>query len=332
MSDDKKQIKTFKKVYPQIYSYILPDRHQNDGWQKIGYTERKDAKVRIREQNETASHREPYDIKWIRPARKNNNEWFKDHELHRYYQQNAIPKDGGHGTEWFYFNGTPERSIELFEAFCRNRFIDSNGRKFYILRPEQEDAVEQTLEYAERNQTTDFKNPNGKSEFLWNAKPRFGKTLTTYDFMKRFGATKTLIVTNRPAIADSWYCDYKKFIDGYHFISTADSIKEKTLTREEFNKIEDFDKKQITFLSLQDLKGAKVFGGSFNKLKWVADLAWDLLVIDEAHEAVDTDKTDRAFENIKRKFTLHLSGTPFKALAEGKFSSEQIYNWTYLDE
>lgn len=332
MSDDKKQIKTFKKVYPQIYSYILPDRHQNDGWQKIGYTERKDAKVRIREQNETASHREPYDIKWIRPARKNNNEWFKDHELHRYYQQNAIPKDGGHGTEWFYFNGTPERSIELFEAFCRNRFIDSNGRKFYILRPEQEDAVEQTLEYAERNQTTDFKNPNGKSEFLWNAKPRFGKTLTTYDFMKRFGATKTLIVTNRPAIADSWYCDYKKFIDGYHFISTADSIKEKTLTREEFNKIEDFDKKQITFLSLQDLKGAKVFGGSFNKLKWVTDLAWDLLVIDEAHEAVDTDKTDRAFENIKRKFTLHLSGTPFKALAEGKFSSEQIYNWTYLDE
>lgn len=332
MSDDKKQIKTFKKVYPQIYSYILPNRHQNDGWQKIGYTERKDAKIRIREQNETASHKEPYDIKWIRPARKNNNKWFKDHELHRYYQQNAIPKDKGHGTEWFYFNGTPERSIELFEAFCQNRFIDNNGKKFYILRPEQEDAVEQTLEYAERNQTTDFKNPNEKAEFLWNAKPRFGKTLTTYDFMKRFGATKTLIVTNRPAIADSWYNDYKAFIDGYYFISTADSIKEKTLTREEFNQIEGFDKKQITFLSLQDLKGAKVFGGSFDKLQWVADLEWDLLVIDEAHEAVDTDKTDRAFENIKRKFTLHLSGTPFKALAEGKFSSEQIYNWTYLDE
>ena len=332
MSGDKKQIKTFKKVYPQIYSYILPDRHQNDGWQKIGYTERKDAKVRIREQNETASHKEPYDIKWIRPARKNNNEWFKDHELHRYYQQNAIPKDEGHGTEWFYFNGTPERSIELFEAFCQNHFVDGNGKKFYILRPEQEDAVEQTLEYTERNQTTDFKNPNEKAEFLWNAKPRFGKTLTTYDFMKRFGATKTLIVTNRPAIADSWYKDYNKFIDGYYFISTADSIKEKTLTREEFNRIEEFGKKQITFLSLQDLKGAKVFGGSFNKLQWVADLEWDLLVIDEAHEAVDTDKTDRAFENIKRKFTLHLSGTPFKALAEGKFSSEQIYNWTYLDE
>ena len=332
MNDDKKQIKTFKKVYPQIYSYILPDRSQNDGWQKIGYTERKDAEVRIREQNETASHKEPYIIKWVRPARKNNNEWFEDHALHRYYQQHAIPKDEGHGTEWFYFNGTPNKSLELFEDFCQNHFVDSNGKISYTLRPEQKDAVEQTLEYAERNQTTDFKNPNEKAEFLWNAKPRFGKTLTTYDFMKRFGATKTLIVTNRPAIADSWYNDYKAFIDGYYFISTADSIKEKTLTREEFNQIEDLSKKQITFLSLQDLKGAKVFGGSFDKLQWVADLEWDLLVIDEAHEAVDTDKTDKAFENIKRKFTLHLSGTPFRALAEGKFSSEQIYNWTYLDE
>ena len=332
MNDDKKQIKTYKEVFPQIYSYTLPDRHQNDGWQKIGYTERKNAEDRIREQNETASHKERYNVNWIQSAIKINNDWFKDHELHRYFQQNGVRKDEGHGREWFYFNGTPERSKELFDAFCRNVFRNNGGKVEYKLRAEQEEAVAQTLEYAANNQTVDFENPNEKSEFLWNAKPRFGKTLTTYDFMKRFGATKTLIVTNRPAIADSWYNDYKKFIDGYYFISTADSIKEKTLTREEFNQIEGFSKKQITFLSLQDLKGAKVFGGSFDKLQWVADLEWDLLVIDEAHEAVDTDKTDKAFENIKRKFTLHLSGTPFRALAEGKFSSEQIYNWTYLDE
>ncbi len=29
---------------------------------------------------------------------------------------------------------------------------------------------------------------------------------------------------------------------------------------------------------------------------------------------------------------MHLSGTPFKALAGGKFSEEQIFNWSYLDE
>ena len=28
----------------------------------------------------------------------------------------------------------------------------------------------------------------------------------------------------------------------------------------------------------------------------------------------------------------HLSGTPFRALTEGEFLEEQIYNWTYVDE
>ena len=61
-------------------------------------------------------------------------------------------------------------------------------------------------------------------------------------------------------------------------------------------------------------------------------MEWDMLVIDEAHEGVDTYKTDIAFDRIKRKHTLHLSGTPFKALANEKFPANAIYNWTYADE
>ena len=64
----------------------------------------------------------------------------------------------------------------------------------------------------------------------------------------------------------------------------------------------------------------------------VAKLQWDLLVIDEAHEGVDTFKTHSAFSKIERRFTLHLSGTPFKALANEKFPAEAIFNWTYADE
>ncbi len=56
------------------------------------------------------------------------------------------------------------------------------------------------------------------------------------------------------------------------------------------------------------------------------------MIIDEAHEGVDTYKTDKAFDKIKRKYTLHLTGTPFKALAKGKFAADQIYNWSYADE
>jgi type II restriction endonuclease, putative len=46
---------------------------------------------------------------------------------------------------------------------------------------------------------------------------RFGKTLSSYDFAKKFNAKDVLIVTNRPAIANSWFDDFDKFIDGYLF-------------------------------------------------------------------------------------------------------------------
>lgn len=335
--DNKKVIKTTKQIYPQIYAYTLPNRQQNIGWQKIGYTERSDVDQRIREQTHTAAFSEEYHKLWstssiYEPVEKA--EFFNDHDFHKYLVKNGIRKDEGLGKEWFYFNGTPEKSKEMFEAFRRHQFVFNQKSKIdYTLRFEQNIAVEQTLEYANNNQTTDFEKPNNKAQFLWNAKPRFGKTLTTYDFAKRFGAKNVLIVTNRPSIANSWYDDFEKFIDGYYFISTTDSLKEHpTLTHEEYDQTTESNKKQFTFLSLQDLKGGKVFGGSYDKLQWVADLSWDLLVIDEAHEAVDTGKTDTAFNNIKRRFTLHLSGTPFKALASGKFSDKQIFNWTYIDE
>ena len=88
----------------------------------------------------------------------------------------------------------------------------------------------------------------------------------------------------------------------------------------------------IEFVSLQDLKGSLYFGGQHDKLKELVNMQWELLVIDEAHEGVDTSKTDVAFHQIKRNHTLHLSGTPFKALANDKFPSDAIYNWTYADE
>src|SRR5699024_6663495 len=82
----------------------------------------------------------------------------------------------------------------------------------------------------------------------------------------------------------------------------------------------------------QDLKGSINFGGDKAKREEVAKTNWDILIIDEAHEGVDTYKTDQAFNQITRPNTLHLSGTPFKALANFKFDEDAIYNWTYADE
>ena len=329
------KIRTFKTVYPQIYAYTLPDLPDYNGSQKIGYTERKDVHERIREQTHTAAVNLRYDLKWSGPAFFADNKTdFRDGDIHNYLRQAGIENRTDLGKEWFYFNGTPERSRELYHNFRDGGTASlqlNNGKTPYTLRPEQEEAVTAAYNYFLSHSDSD--DTDEKPQFLWNAKPRFGKTLATYDLAKRLNARKVLIVTNRPAIANSWYDDFAKFIDGYYFISTANSLKDKpTLTREQYNAIADGNKSQITFLSLQDLKGSRYFGGNYNKLDWVASLDWDLLVVDECHEGVDTDRTDAALDIVKRKYTLQLSGTPFKQLASAKFAQDAIYNWTYLDE
>ena len=206
----------------------------------------------------------------------------------------------------------------------------------YKLREEQAKAVHDTAEY--------FSGREGAG-FLWNAKPRFGKTLSAYDLCMKLGAKNILIVTNRPAIANSWYSDYETFFgpeSGYLFVSNVDGIKNRkyVISREEYlsrlmNPKDDSVKGCIEFVSLQDLKGSIYFGGTHEKLSEISaenGLTWDIMIVDEAHEGVDTYKTDTAFGHIKRKWTLHLSGTPFKALANDKFPEEAIYNWTYADE
>jgi hypothetical protein len=320
-------IKTTKVVYPQIYSYTLPDQPTNDGSQKIGYTERRDVDKRIREQTHTAAVRLRVDKLWSAPAFFTNSQKdFNDKSFHKFLVKSNIEQRTELGAEWFYFNGTPEKSKELFDSFRDYGFTALQGideKIPYTLRTEQWQAVEQAKNYFDTHE-------NG--EFLWNAKPRFGKTLASYDLAKRLDAKKVLIVTNRPAIANSWFDDFEMFIDGYYFISETSSLSNRpAITRKQFISTS-ADQPQITFLSLQDLKGSKYFGGNHDKLQWIADLEWDLLIIDEAHEGIDTSRTDAAFTIIKRRHTLHLSGTPFKALANNKFPQEAIFNWTYLDE
>lgn len=325
------EITTAKAIYPQIYAYTLPTVTDKQGWVKIGYTEKSSVHTRIKEQVRTVDL--SYDLLWSEIAKLHNDEYFTDHQLHSYLRRhkNIENKKGEHRrTEWFFYNGTPQKSLQDFYDFVSANYSQENNSSEYELRQEQLDAVNKTLAYFKDN-------PDG--EFLWNAKPRFGKTLTTYDLACKLNAKKVLIVTNRPAIANSWFDDFEKFIawqTDFAFVSTSDSLKERpVLNREQFldqMTKPNGKKSMVAFISLQDLKGSIHFGGQFDKLDWVKKLTWDLLVIDEAHEGVDTLKTDVAFDNINRDFTLHLSGTPFKALAGGQFSQDEIYNWTYADE
>lgn len=318
-------LRAAKKIVPMCYAYTTPQIREHDGWTKIGYTEQK-VEDRIDQQTKTAN------VKWVLGWKgmavydDGSGEAFGDRDFHAYLQKNDIERKTG--TEWFRIE--PEPSHDLFIAFKQNRgILTANRTAAYTLRKEQADAVAQTKAYFASHADGD-----DAPEFLWNAKPRFGKTLATYDLCKTLDAKKVLIVTNRPAIANSWYDDYVKFMgaeSGYCFISDVSALQGKPYVVARENLPSDA-KGFIEFVSLQDLKGSIHFGGKFDKLEHIVELTWDLLVIDEAHEGVDTYKTDVAFDNIDRKHTLHLSGTPFKALANEKFEESAIFNWTYADE
>lgn len=322
-------IKTTKYIYPQIYAYTLPEISKDDGWVKIGYTERKNVDDRIYEQTHTAAINLQYSKKWNETAKFNDSDkWFKDNEFHRYLRKFKNIKQRKN-TEWFYYGDDINKSHLDFFDFTNSKKSQIGEQINYCLRPEQQRAIEKTMNYIHKNKN---------STFLWNAKPRFGKSLTTLDLIRKIKAKNALILTNRPAIANSWFDDFQKFISwqtNYKFVSTSESLKNRpSITRNEYldELMKNNDLGQIAFISLQDLKGSLYFGGSYDKLSWVKDLNWDIVIIDESHEGINTFKSDIALEHIKRSLTLHLSGTPFKELASGKFSDNQIFNWTYLDE
>ncbi|WP_141339268.1 DEAD/DEAH box helicase [Ornithinimicrobium kibberense] len=332
---DSPKLRTFHQITPLIYSWSTPDIPKYAGWEKIGYTEQADADTRIAQQASQLGIEKRKE--WSRRAlfTSEGGGRFTDKDFHAYLQQQGVERETApKRTEWHHFAVARRSSLDYFNSFAGQDFSDLQravAEEDYVLRPEQQAAVDQAIEAF----------GSGKTEVLWNAKPRFGKTLTTYHLMRTLDdVRRVLVLTNRPAIANSWFDDFTMFIGHqttFKFVSESESLKDRSpMTRAQWrsfsNEYQDFDPRIVEFVSLQDLKGSQYFGGPFDKLRHIAQFDWDLLVIDEAHEGVDTAKTGVAFNQIKRRYTLHLSGTPFKALASGKFDQDQIFNWTYEDE
>lgn len=322
-------IQPYGRIIPMIYAYTTPGVSYHEGWTKIGYTEKQKVEDRIRQQTHTADIQ--VKLLWRDNAiyKDGSGESFTDHDFHEYLERykgvDRQPK-----TEWFHIDG--KKSRHYFDEFAQRNFkVDVEKGLSYVLRREQREAVEKTKAYFEK----------GGREFLWNAKPRFGKTLTSYDLIRTMGFRNTLVVTNRPSIANSWAEDFQKFIawqTPLDFVSDTDALKGKkgVMTRDEFldamGHDEEHHQGMVAFESLQGLKGSVYFGGGIDKLKWISDLHFDLLIVDESQEGVETYKTERAFDKVHCDHILYLSGTPFKQLAKGQFSDSQIYNWSYADE
>jgi len=187
--------------------------------------------------------------------------------------------------------------------------------------------------------------------FLWNAKMRFGKTFTTYQLAKEMGWTKVLVLTFKPAVEDSWQRDLEGHVDfhEWQFVSNAPMAR----------KWRGADKRRpvIWFGSFQDFLGLDKKTGDYKPKNMEAfQVDWDCVVVDEYHfgawrsdnrqftGSIEGDESEKELGGddaakftvekspLKAKNYLMLSGTPFRAIQNGEFAEDQIFNWTYSDE
>ena len=261
----------------------------------------------------------PYTLGWVELAyKKSTKSWFHDYDVHNVLKRSGIKQaEQLEGTEWFKTDLETAKSAIKAVKEGKN-YLNISADETFVdetiirLRPEQEAAVEQTQKVFKK-----------KDRMLWNAKMRFGNTLTSLQLVKNEKFQRVLIMTHRPVVADSWFDDFKKMKmtdEGYHYGSVNQGETLENLKKE--------DHPFIYFASIQLLR----YNNGQTNLKDFSDVDWDLIIIDEAHEGTQTELSDSVMKELIKDHTkvLELSGTPFNLLDQ--FDDEQVYTWDYVME
>lgn len=260
---------------------------------------------------------------------------FNDKQVHDVLLRSGIKRKefyvgNGKASEWFYVDLETAKAAIKAVTEGRNALEGhqiSNDKTPLILRREQRDAIDRT---KARYAVTD--------QMLWNAKMRFGKTVTALQLFKELAEAdahyrRMLILTHRPVVNEEWFKEFGKI---YYEADTTFRYGSKN-SGDTFSALEEQMKKDkslhyVYFASMQDLRGSSFVGGKFQKNDELFSAKWDLLVIDEAHEGTQTELGDKVIKALVKKGTkvLSLSGTPFNLF--GKYKDEDIYTWSYVDE
>jgi hypothetical protein len=196
----------------------------------------------------------------------------------------------------------------------------THGQSPIIFRPEQREAIDKTIKQFGRS-----------DQMLWNAKMRFGKTLSALQVVKEKQFARTLILTHRPVVDAGWFEDFHKiFYDSpqYAYGSRTKGSSHRNLEA----RAAKGGCHYVFFASMQDLRGSETVGGKFDKNDHIFNTKWDLIIVDEAHEGTQTQLGKAVMAELTKPGTkvLRLSGTPFNLLDD--FKEDEIYTWDYVME
>lgn len=251
---------------------------------------------------------------------------FNDSAVHEVLIRSGIRrrKSEHWGKEWFEADlETIKKAIKAAKdgrtSLTSNEITKKNNP--IVFRPEQREAIEKTIKQ--------FKKGNS---MLWNAKMRFGKTLSALQVVKNLNFRRTLILTHRPVVDDGWYEDFKKI-----FYDREDFRYGSKIRGEKFSVLEAGAKEEtlryVYFASIQDLRGSETVGGKFDKNNEIFSTSWNCLIVDEAHEGTQTQLGKNVIAELTKSPTtkqLSLSGTPFNLFDD--YKEDQIYTWDYVME
>lgn len=334
---------------------------------KVGYTGRPDSKVRIKEQTGTLyPGGEELTILLDEPAIRHDGTVFDDHAVHKVLDQAGVQRNSE------VVEATLEEIRAAIASVKKGKAYDPNRTESFELRPEQEEAVKLTAEYLERHANDrqpprflwNAKMRFGKTfttyklaeELEWKRvlvltyKPAVKNSwrddlLSHVDFGDWIFADR-----DNPCNPDTvqpivWFASFQDILgtgaeggvkshnenlhlidwdcivlDEYHFGSWQGAAKELCspaspvipTEQAEAKKAEETAQHNDDVLSLAGAGTPRIYAAT--------------------PEAGITSDLDAGQLRLSSKSYLYLSGTPFRALTEGEFNEDAIYNWTYPQE
>lgn len=278
---------------------------------KIGQTQQT-AKERIKQQDST-SNSEPLDMVYetVVPM------WLTDKVLHKSLSSKGYLKSRDDADrEWFDFPdcATAQDAVKIVIETINELIHGVAALCAFNPFNYQEDIITWAIDRLEH-----------ADDLLINAIMRAGKCFISYEIARRKEAKKVLVVTAKVGVNDSWAELLPSGEQNHVFYQGWKYHNYKKIKQLEFGN--DVD---VVFVSLQYFN--KHWDKPTKLLEQIFDTNWCGVFFDEQHYATDTDNTQRLWTKLNYNWKIELSGTPYKTILSGRYSSDNVYNYDYVDE
>jgi superfamily II DNA or RNA helicase len=195
-----------------------------------------------------------------------------------------------------------------------NYLFDGKTKETYEPRIPQKKAIEKIIQAFTKGKY---------KEFLLGAIMRFGKNFTflysVVEILKNNPTARILVWTNKPGVFRSLETDVNRHIkfSDYDYVSLRET-----------KDIQNLPNKCVVTASKQLLENGK----NEDVLNFIEVQEWDFIIIDEAHNGVETEKGQKFLNKFKGIRKIFISGTPQKQLGKIQFNDENTFIYDEMSQ